>query len=317
MQAHIVSGYRQFDRPDEWFDAISPFFVGARPAQRTGRFLLGARVDSFARSTVFNVDIHQSGLDPGRRGFSIESVAAHRYFALWQRSGSSAIEQAHRQVKLTAGNWALFDASLPCSFNVLDGSRIIGLMIPERDDSRWDNFIRPGGCEPVYSNDGDMAAILLIEASCRSAGLDPRAQQSFETLLIDLLDSALERDQHRSDLDSAMTKLPAELRRAGDYIVAELGNVALQPDDIGNAIGVSRSTLHRMFRAIGHTPTSYVLRQRLQEAARRLRDAKAADLTITGIAFDLGFTDPAHFGRLFHRQYGLSPQEWRIRNKDD
>jgi AraC-like DNA-binding protein len=310
MQGHILSGYRQFNCPDEWLDAISPHFLGARSAKRQGRFSLSAHFEAFAGSTLFDIDVCRSGLQPGQHGLSIDGAATHPYFALWQGRGASSIEQAQRVINLPAGSWALFDAGSCYSFSALDGSRSIVVMIPRRADNRWADLIAPGGFVLSRSNDSDIAAALVVEWSGRSSGLDERVQRSFENLLIDLLDSALERCVPSRGLDVPVVKHPEKLHRAEDIIAAEISNAALRPDDIGRAIGVSRRALYRLFRQIGHTPMSYVRQQRLREAARRLRNAKTQDLTITRIAYDLGFADPAHFSRLFRGQYGMSPRQW-------
>jgi AraC family transcriptional regulator, positive regulator of tynA and feaB len=310
MQGHIVSGYRQFNCPNEWLDAISPHFVGARSAKRQGRFSLTAHLEALAGGALFDIDVSRSGLQPGQYGLSIDGVATHPYFALWQGRGACSIEQAQRVIHLPAGCWALFDAGSAYSFSAFDGSRSVVVMIPQRADNRWADLIAPGGFVLSRSNDSDIAATLVMEWLGRSAGLDERIRRSFENLLIDLLDSALERCVPSRSLDIPIVKRRAKLRRAEDIIAAEISNAALRPDDIGRAIGVSRRALYRLFRQIGHTPMSYVRQQRLREAARRLRDAKTRDLTITRIAYDLGFADPAHFSRCFRGQYGMSPRQW-------
>lgn len=309
-------GYRSFASPDDWFEAISPHFVGARFAQRTGRLSLSARFDAIADTTLVDMHVRQSGFRQGQRGFYVEGCAKHRYFALWLAKGAASLAQSHNVIDLTAGRWVLVKATSPCEFGVRDGGRCIGIMLPERHVGAWADLIGEGGRLLSPCEDGDMAAAMLTELLERSTELSLRAQQSFELLLVDLLDSVLNksaptyRDKGKPDV------LPAKLRRAKELVAAQLSNPALRPEDIGHAIGVSRRALYNLFGQVGETPMGYVREQRLKEAARRLRNASLTDATVTRIAYDLGFADPSHFARLFRAQYGMSPRQWGTATPD-
>jgi len=51
--------------------------------------------------------------------------------------------------------------------------------------------------------------------------------------------------------------------------------------------------------------------QRLEGARRELRDPRLAHLAVATIGARWGFVDPSHFGRLFKRTSGRTPNEWR------
>lgn len=73
--------------------------------------------------------------------------------------------------------------------------------------------------------------------------------------------------------------------------------------------GYSPQHLNRRFqRELGVTPLKYLMRLRLERAARLLTETQ---LTATAIAQSLGFDDPAYFARAFKRHFGLSPQRYR------
>jgi AraC-like DNA-binding protein len=59
----------------------------------------------------------------------------------------------------------------------------------------------------------------------------------------------------------------------------------------------------------GYSPHTFLQRHRL-ELAKYLLDT--ADLPVALIADHLGFASHAHFSRLFHKAYGLSPQQYRL-----
>lgn len=73
--------------------------------------------------------------------------------------------------------------------------------------------------------------------------------------------------------------------------------------------GLSVSYFSRVFReATGQAPLDYFQRRRIQQACALLLNSR---LSISAVAHTLGFADGAHLSRLFHRQQGSSPREYR------
>jgi AraC-like DNA-binding protein len=73
--------------------------------------------------------------------------------------------------------------------------------------------------------------------------------------------------------------------------------------------GLSTSSFKREFRAIyQQTPTQYINNQKLQKAKELL---EMSDLSISQIAYQLGFNDPAYFSRLFKKKFNFSPSSLR------
>ncbi len=62
------------------------------------------------------------------------------------------------------------------------------------------------------------------------------------------------------------------------------------------------------------TPHQYLVRSRLRHAARRLADGA---LSITEVAYDVGFGDLSNFVRTFHRAAGVSPRGFRRAARGD
>jgi AraC-like DNA-binding protein len=73
--------------------------------------------------------------------------------------------------------------------------------------------------------------------------------------------------------------------------------------------GISPFHFLRLFSSVlGVTPHQYLVRSRLRHAARLL----AGDgISITDIAYDVGFGDLSNFVRTFHRAAGISPLRFR------
>ena len=55
---------------------------------------------------------------------------------------------------------------------------------------------------------------------------------------------------------------------------------------------------------LGVTPHQYLVRSRLRHAARLLADD---GISVTDVAYDVGFGDLSNFVRTFHRAAGVSP----------
>ena len=79
---------------------------------------------------------------------------------------------------------------------------------------------------------------------------------------------------------------------------------------VARHVGLSRTAFCRWMRQHMHTTfAAYVLSLRLQRATALLRETPATP--ISQIAYQSGFSDISHFNRMFKREFGLSPREFR------
>jgi AraC family transcriptional regulator len=79
--------------------------------------------------------------------------------------------------------------------------------------------------------------------------------------------------------------------------------------DLGVLAGLGETHFTRTFkRAFGVPPHAFVLRRRLELAARYMLETEAP---LSDIALQCGFTDQAHLGNRFREATGLSPAAWR------
>ncbi len=80
-------------------------------------------------------------------------------------------------------------------------------------------------------------------------------------------------------------------------------------DDAAEQAGISPFHFLRSFsNVLGVTPHQYLVRSRLKHAARLLA---GEEISITDIAYDVGFADLSNFVRTFHRAAGVSPRSFR------
>jgi len=99
------------------------------------------------------------------------------------------------------------------------------------------------------------------------------------------------------------------LARAIRYMEQGLGD-AVQLKDIAAHVNLSPFHFQRYFKdAMGETPSAYVRRVKLDEAAVSLM---TNDLPVNELAFDSGYASHEAFVRAFHRQFGLVPTQYRV-----
>lgn len=79
-------------------------------------------------------------------------------------------------------------------------------------------------------------------------------------------------------------------------------------DTLAQMTGVKSRTLQRRLNDSGTSFTKLLDQVRFEVAAPLICDS---DTPLTDIAYDLGFSDPAHFTRAFRRWTGMSPRDYR------
>ena len=102
------------------------------------------------------------------------------------------------------------------------------------------------------------------------------------------------------------------VQKSIEYISSNY-SYAITVEDIAGYVGVSRSHLFRSFEAVlGLSPKEYLTDFRMKQACYLLEHSS---LSITAIANSLGFDNSLYFSKTFHRQKGMSPKEYREKNR--
>ena len=99
------------------------------------------------------------------------------------------------------------------------------------------------------------------------------------------------------------------MKRARKLIDERLPEGEVLPDTLAAALGVSRSTLYRLFEPHDGV-AAFVLERRLGRARTALANTRDTR-RISAIAQELGFSDQSNFSRAFKRRFGNTPAEFR------
>ncbi len=77
---------------------------------------------------------------------------------------------------------------------------------------------------------------------------------------------------------------------------------------------MNRMQLHRKLKALtGLSSSEFIKNQRLRMAAQLI---KTKDLNISEVGYSIGFNDPSYFAKCFKQEFGVSPKEFAIKNKN-
>jgi len=110
-----------------------------------------------------------------------------------------------------------------------------------------------------------------------------------------------------------------DLKDVSDYLIKAVDfamknlSTNLHIADLANAAACSESYLSKIFKQnLNINPHQWIELQRIRFAAERLLQSR---MKIYEIAEELNYSDSFHFSRTFKRLVGISPAQFRIRNK--
>jgi len=99
-------------------------------------------------------------------------------------------------------------------------------------------------------------------------------------------------------------------KAALDYIEVHLANAQLGPDEIADAVHVSRASLYRLLAAEGGI-RAVLLQRRLDHALRLLLADHKDERSLADVAERCGFRGISQFSRSFRARFGLPPRQYR------
>jgi len=105
------------------------------------------------------------------------------------------------------------------------------------------------------------------------------------------------------------------LKKSIALIEENMQNSEFTINDFISELGMSRSALYRKLKALtGQSITEFIRTIKLKRAAQLIAQTK---LTISEIAYDLGFNDLKHFRKIFKKLFNELPSQYRINNSHE
>jgi transcriptional regulator GlxA family with amidase domain len=101
----------------------------------------------------------------------------------------------------------------------------------------------------------------------------------------------------------------AFISRFKKVVVERLSDSNLSVEDLAAVMGLSRVQLYRKVKALtGNTPVDLLRKARLAQAQRLLQEST---LSVSEIAYQVGFASPSYFTKCYKDEFGIAPGESR------
>ncbi|MEN0050937.1 MAG: response regulator, partial [Bacteroidota bacterium] len=129
-----------------------------------------------------------------------------------------------------------------------------------------------------------------------------------ERYTVQLSDNQLSDTLKASDTSDANLE-NAFLSQLKAVIEEKMNRSDFQIADLAEGMHMSHVQVYRKLKALtGRTPSQFVRSIRLQKGKALVLDS---ELTISEIAYEVGFADPSYFTRTFQKEFGKAPRELR------
>lgn len=225
-------------------------------------------------------------------------------------AGSAAVEQQGRQAWVRPGGWTIYDTT--GSYDIANPEKVEHLIVMLPKEQLAERGLRLEPLMARYVGGATGISRVALETMRNTyqelPSMSAAAAQGAGDLIIELVRLSLMELAGRS---TATTQLEAFRDRIREYIGAHLRDPALTVEGMAQALNCSKRHLYNAFGAEDDTPSHYILRRRLQACMRDLKNPALASHTITDIAFSWGFSNGAHFSRVFREHTGLTPSDFR------
>jgi len=169
--------------------------------------------------------------------------------------------------------------------------------------------VRTGFLLPAIGREFHIAEHILTQIFEDTGELaEPTAQMLVDSALAVLGDAIRQRDACSPVRQSVSDKRLQDVLR---FIEVHLSDSKLSIATVAKGCGISPRYLSFLLKLHGSPFSTLVWQKRLKTASGWLSQSKPNEISISEIAYRVGFKSPAHFSRMFKRVYGMSPCDYR------
>jgi AraC family transcriptional regulator, positive regulator of tynA and feaB len=226
---------------------------------------------------------------------------------LMQRGIEVTRDRRRGRATISPGQVVLWDSRRTVEVEALQPVRKRVLVLPQEVALSFCPRLAEQAAPPPIG--GTAAGRLLVRyinsLAFELPSLDGAAQEAASNATIELLRAAIEPVLPDSR-DATRAAMREDIRR---HVRMHLQDPGLGPASIAKAYSISVRALHGLFEEVDESVAGLVRSERLTRCMQDLRQPSGG--SVTDIAFRWGFSDSAHFSRVFKRAFGVTPSAVR------
>jgi AraC-like DNA-binding protein len=233
------------------------------------------------------------------------------YSFLLQAEGRSTFYHCGNEAHLSEGDFVLCDTGLPHYWATRDHSTTI--MVRVEPNTLREYLPTPEQFCGLHLGRAvgltDTVSAMVQSLSNRvEAGIGAAYEGQVARHLLEMISMSYSMGFEGSNASATLWQRRKDIIR---YIEEHLRDPQLSPACIAAGLRLSPRYLRTIFSISGERVSAYILRRRLEECARQMRNPSWNGHTLTEIAFSWGFNSSAYFTRCFHEQFGVAPRDYR------
>ena len=247
-----------------------------------------------------------------RRGRHIARLDKDCYYVQFIQRGSINVLQAGKTLTSNAGAGAIFCATESYDLECIGEIRSFYLELPRKEFAERfpKNRVPVAAIMGTGRGLGRIAAEFCSMIASEGAALDGDLRARLGDELMDVVALALDAgggDEAAADRVVRQTRL----RSVKTWIEEHLADPDLSLEKIAKSNGISVRYLHYLFRLTDMSASEWIWDRRLQRSYDALTQPGLCNLSMTELAYRLGFNSSSHFSTAFRRKFGVRPSDVR------